>query len=244
MDFVFGGSNSGGQGPAGDSAYQVWLDEGNTGTEQDFLDSLVGAQGPAGADGNDGAQGDQGPAGNDGADGQGVPTGGTAGQVLEKIDGTDYNTQWVTPAGGGGGGIAAEPYCVTGSGADIVLAEETMNLTTETVANSNYSLASNQVTVGVAGTYLVSYSIVLAEDGTSGSTRQSTETYIRLNGTTNILQSQMSAYNRETAGDSGCSNTFLVELSADDTLEIRCSQAGADTDISQGATQMSIIRVA
>lgn len=25
----------------------------------------------------------------------GIPTGGTAGQVLEKIDGTDYNTQWV-----------------------------------------------------------------------------------------------------------------------------------------------------
>ena len=41
--------------------------------------------------------------GNDGADGQGVPTGGSAGQVLEKIDGTDYNTQWVTPSGGGGG---------------------------------------------------------------------------------------------------------------------------------------------
>lgn len=36
-----------------------------------------------------------------GATGEGVPPGGTAGQVLEKIDGTDYNTQWATPAGGG-----------------------------------------------------------------------------------------------------------------------------------------------
>jgi len=36
-----------------------------------------------------------------GIPGAGVPTGGTAGQVLEKIDGTDYNTQWATPAGGG-----------------------------------------------------------------------------------------------------------------------------------------------
>lgn len=36
-----------------------------------------------------------------GAAGQGVPTGGTAGQVLRKIDGTDYNTEWGTPAGGG-----------------------------------------------------------------------------------------------------------------------------------------------
>lgn len=35
-----------------------------------------------------------------GIPGQGVPTGGTAGQVLEKIDGVDYNTQWATPSSG------------------------------------------------------------------------------------------------------------------------------------------------
>jgi hypothetical protein len=37
-----------------------------------------------------------GPQGEDGADGVGVPAGGTAGQILSKIDGTDYNTQWAT----------------------------------------------------------------------------------------------------------------------------------------------------
>jgi hypothetical protein len=37
-----------------------------------------------------GAPGPAGPAG------PGVPVGGTAGQVLAKIDGTNYNTQWVT----------------------------------------------------------------------------------------------------------------------------------------------------
>jgi hypothetical protein len=31
----------------------------------------------------------------------GLPTGGTTGQVLSKIDATNYNTQWITPAGGG-----------------------------------------------------------------------------------------------------------------------------------------------
>jgi hypothetical protein len=30
-----------------------------------------------------------------------LPLGGTTGQVLAKIDGTDYNTQWSTPSGGG-----------------------------------------------------------------------------------------------------------------------------------------------
>ena len=39
--------------------------------------------------------------GADGAPGQGVPNGGTAGQVLAKVDGTDYNTEWVTPSSGG-----------------------------------------------------------------------------------------------------------------------------------------------
>lgn len=38
-----------------------------------------------------GQRGEQGPAG------KGVPVGGTAGQILEKIDGTDYNTQWADP---------------------------------------------------------------------------------------------------------------------------------------------------
>jgi hypothetical protein len=41
-----GGSGTDGQdGADGLSAYQIWLGEGNTGTEQDFLDSLVGAKG-------------------------------------------------------------------------------------------------------------------------------------------------------------------------------------------------------
>lgn len=42
-------------GPPGDSAYQIWLDEGNTGTEQDFLDSLKSTEpGPPGAPGDPG----------------------------------------------------------------------------------------------------------------------------------------------------------------------------------------------
>lgn len=54
----------------------------------------MGPPGPAGEDGADGA---------DGAPGVGVPTGGTAGQVLAKVDGTDYNTHWVDQTGSGGG---------------------------------------------------------------------------------------------------------------------------------------------
>jgi len=48
----------------------------------------VGVPGATGATGATGAQGPQ------GDPGEGVPVGGTAGQVLAKIDGTNYNTEW------------------------------------------------------------------------------------------------------------------------------------------------------
>lgn len=35
---------------------------------------------------------------------RGLPAGGNAGQVLSKIDGTDYNTEWIDPPSGGGDG--------------------------------------------------------------------------------------------------------------------------------------------
>jgi hypothetical protein len=38
-------------GAAGISAYQLWLEQGNTGTEPEFLTFLLGQQGPAGSDG-------------------------------------------------------------------------------------------------------------------------------------------------------------------------------------------------
>lgn len=67
-----------------------------------------GPQGPTGPQGPSGAMGPAGPAGANGTNGtngangtngQGVPTGGTTGQVLAKIDNTDYNTQWVAQPG-------------------------------------------------------------------------------------------------------------------------------------------------
>lgn len=52
--------------------------------------------------------------------GEGVPAGGTAGQVLRKIDGTDYNTEWATP------GSAANRYV------NVALSDMTTDLTTGT----------------------------------------------------------------------------------------------------------------
>lgn len=58
--------SAGKNGVDGKSAYQVWLDSGNVGSEEDFLNSLVGPQGPKG---ETGLQGEIGPRGADGKDG-------------------------------------------------------------------------------------------------------------------------------------------------------------------------------
>jgi len=46
--------DDGNDGSVGDSAYDVWLSLGNTGTEQDFIDSIKGEDGAIGSDGADG----------------------------------------------------------------------------------------------------------------------------------------------------------------------------------------------
>lgn len=56
----------------GKSAYQVWLDTGNEGSETDFLTSLKGETGPQGPQGSKGTKGDSGKDGAKGADGTSV----------------------------------------------------------------------------------------------------------------------------------------------------------------------------
>ncbi len=71
----------GAQGPAGangkdgQSTYQLWLSKGNTGSEEDFLNSLKGAKGDQGAPGKDGAPGVKGDTGERGPQGERGETG-------------------------------------------------------------------------------------------------------------------------------------------------------------------------
>jgi hypothetical protein len=93
--------DQGDQGYTGLSAYQVAQLNGFTGTEYEWLASLVGATGAQGDTGPQGPQGDIGPTGATGATGAtgpagpGIATGGTAGQILAKVDSTNYNTTWI-----------------------------------------------------------------------------------------------------------------------------------------------------
>ena len=110
ITFGFGFKNlkgeQGEQGPEGPAGPQ-----GATGEQGP--QGLKGEPGATGPQGPEGPKGDTGPAGPQGAtgeqgpqgeDGVGVPVGGIAGQVLAKVDGTDYNTEWVNQSGGGAGG--------------------------------------------------------------------------------------------------------------------------------------------
>ena len=91
--------DTGPQGPAGDQGAQGI--QGETGAQ--------GIQGEQGAQGIQGEQGIQGIQGIQGDTGIGVPSGGSAGQVLSKIDGTNYNTQWATPSASWSGGAITSP---------------------------------------------------------------------------------------------------------------------------------------
>ena len=53
----------------GKSAYEIWLEQGNEGTEQDFLNSLQGRDGKDGIDGQNGKDGQNGADGINGQDG-------------------------------------------------------------------------------------------------------------------------------------------------------------------------------
>lgn len=80
-------SQSGGnQGPAGKSAYQLAVESGFEGTQEEWLNSLKGPQGPAG---KTGATGPQGPAGKTGATG---PQGAAGKNGTTPVKGVDYWT--------------------------------------------------------------------------------------------------------------------------------------------------------
>lgn len=91
---------TGPKGDEGDSAYQVAVDNGFVGTEEEWLESLVGPQGEEGPEGPTGPTGDDGPTGPKGDTGPGVPSGGSAGQYLKKNSSTDFDAVWAALATG------------------------------------------------------------------------------------------------------------------------------------------------
>lgn len=147
---------SGAQGPKGDKgdpgapgAQGQKGDNGDTGATGPIgpagPQGATGATGPQGIQGISGANGTDGTNGVDGADGVGVVAGGTTGQVLAKVDATDYNTYWKDDAEG-----IADP------GSNGILARTALNTTSARTITGT----TNQVNVsngnGVSGNPVLS----------------------------------------------------------------------------------------
>lgn len=117
---------AGPQGIAGRSAYEVWLDNGNTGTENDFLASLQGAAGQNGSNGlsayqiwlslgNTGTEsqfisaitGPQGTAGQNGLNGSNGTNGQSAYQIWLALGNTGSEAQFIASLKGATGSTGA-----------------------------------------------------------------------------------------------------------------------------------------
>jgi hypothetical protein len=95
---------------------------------------LQGPQGPAGATGGTGAAG------------QGVPVGGTTGQVLRKVSGTNYDTEWAAAAAGSG---SVTSVALAGTGLSISGSPVTTSGTI--TANVSYGTTAGTATQGNDG---------------------------------------------------------------------------------------------
>jgi hypothetical protein len=106
--------------------------------------STPGPIGPQGPIGLTGATGAQGISGTNGTNGQGVPTGGTANQVLAKVDGTNYNTTWVTPASGSADNLGNHT------------ATQALNMSNQNITNANTTttaqLNTSEISIGSTST--------------------------------------------------------------------------------------------
>jgi len=112
----------------------------NSGTSSAAIFDFTIPRGNTGATGSTGATGATGP---------GVVTGGTVGQALTKIDGTDYNTQWTTIP------LLTTANTFTGGVQQITTASAaTKGLIVKGSASQSANIFEVQDSTGVAGTYI------------------------------------------------------------------------------------------
>lgn len=145
----------------------------NSGTSSAAILNFGIPAGPAGAAGAQGAQGPVGP---------GVAAGGNTNQVLAKIDGTDYNTKWITIAGLG------TVTSVDGSGGTTGL-----TLTGGPITNAGTLTLGGRLNVANGGTGASTLTGYLIGNGTSAFTASSTIPTSALSGTISNAQLTNSA---------------------------------------------------
>lgn len=181
-----------------------------------------------GANGADGATGPQGPTGSGSSiivEDEGAIVAGGPHTNLNFVG----SAVAVTNAGGGVADVS-----VSGFSPNIAQYRQTGNLTINTTAttvvlnandfeDSNYSRSGANVTIGAAGVYRISYSIMF---DTNANARRTVDGWVESN-TVEIVPSRSSSYSRNTVDDTANScATFLVELAASDVIRLRCQSTG------------------
>ena len=149
---------------------------------------------------------------------------------------------------------AAQPYEVLDSTGDQSIdgTERTLNLDSETITHSNYTLASDEITVTAAGTYFVNYHIVWDTTNTAGGSPHVVETHCEKitagPAYANINASYARTYAIESptgtaAGSVGTS--FMVELGIDEGVRVRMDRVAGTTNIdtTQNYSKLCMMRV-
>ena len=197
--------------------------------------------------------------------GTGVPTGGTAGQVLAKVDGTNFNTAWVTPASGGGSTFPNVELHVVNTTRQTITsraggsASTQLNFTGGNNLNAlltggNTWTGDNTFTVGATGAGWYQISLQITGTSADGTTANNIGilTYIDKNnaiGTTKtgaLYRSGFSTYTADTEFKGGSSINVYLYLAAGDNLKFYGVSSSTTVDAntsSNGSTFLSIVRV-
>ena len=224
----------------------------------------TGAVGPAGPVGAVGPAGPAGATGPQGAAGQGVPTGGTAGQVLTKIDATNYNTQWTTPTGGSGTFPSIELSVANNVQQTISSLFNTSNFTTLTLSGTNAGTLTGgntwngtTFTVGStgAGWYQVTSNFLGVASGSNGVVTIGYQVALDKNGSFGTSPTAGTYPLAFTTYDSSVSSSILknhaliqtvVFLAAGDFLNFRAQSWSTSTSAytsTEGSSNVQIVRL-
>ena len=136
-------------------------------------------------------------------------------------------------------------YAYDGTGGQAITGTEvTVNIDTTVVADSIYSLATDQVTVSEAGLYKITARVGLDDINTTGGARMTNEVRIQ-NNAADIAGAVAWCYHRETTS-SICELSILQTLSASDVIRIRSiridGSTAAQTEVDTSSLMIERIR--
>lgn len=184
-------------------------------TSDSFASDLIALRWEIFVENSTGPEGPQGDAGAQGDPGVGVPVGGTTGQVLAKIDGTNYNTEWVDQSGGAGvtDGDKGD-ITVSGSGATWTIDNNTVTLAK--MADMATSSLIYRKTAGTGDPEVNTLATLKTDLGLTGTNTGDQSSIVGITGTKAQFDTAVTDGNFMYVGDAPTSHTHLLAAGATD----------------------------